>query len=320
MGTIIITPKTQGVIGSTKIEYNVAKGIVYFNTQGKIVETLLSNKQFETWVEVSPKTGSYTGKIKTYKGKEYEMAQMPKVIENKESISRDSVYYQQYDHEIAAFTLIYNRALEYDRKLLKEERIFKLSETKSLFTLPITNAVGLFFVGGGKYTVFPSPLDSTLVKAICMRESRCCIGQKVTDIMQVNNEGDWVKGKEAIGLKKGTKIEQAESIQKGILWLHTKSFGAKKYYVKNLKWNKGWDYSTAKIDNITIEKGKNAELNIYTCTNDWWTTVKKYNGSPKQDEYLKAVKEYFTKSKTPSNQDYYVDNKNYIKPHVPKSL
>ena len=59
-----------------------------------------------------------------------------------------------------------------------------------------------FFVGGGKYTNLPSCLDPTLVKAMCMRESRCCITQQQQDIMQVNNEGDWVKGKEQVGLKK----------------------------------------------------------------------------------------------------------------------
>ena len=37
------------------------------------------------------------------------------------------------------------------------------------------------------------------------------------------------------------------------------------------------DYTDAKVENITTEREKNAELNIYTCSNDWWNAVKQYN-------------------------------------------
>lgn len=320
MGRISISSKTENVIGNLNLNYHVAKGIVYFDSNGKVIKTILHNKKFESWVEISSITGKYIGEIRDYEGRKYEKAQMPNIINNNEISPRHKVYYQQFDHEIAAFTLIYNRTLEHDRKLLKEKRIFKLSETKRLFALPIINTVGLFFVGGGKYTNLPSCLDPTLVKAMCMRESRCCITQQQQDIMQVNNEGDWVKGKEQVGLKKGLKIKESQSIQAGILWLHSKSLSTRKYYIRGLKWNKGWDYTDAKVENITTEREKNAELNIYTCSNDWWNAVKQYNGSPKKEEYVRAVREYYQKASIPTCEDYYVDDKNYIRPYVPESI
>lgn len=39
-------------------------------------------------------------------------------------------------------------------------------------------------------------------KSDVYEESRCCITQQQQDIMQVNNEGDWVKGKEQVSLKR----------------------------------------------------------------------------------------------------------------------
>ena len=148
MGRISISSKTENVIGNLNLNYHVAKGIVYFDSNGKVIKTILHNKKFESWVEISSITGKYIGEIRDYEGRKYEKAQMPNIINNNEISPRHKVYYQQFDHEIAAFTLIYNRALEHDRKLLKEKRIFKLSETKRLFALPIINTVGLFFVGG----------------------------------------------------------------------------------------------------------------------------------------------------------------------------
>lgn len=55
---------------------------------------------------------------------------MPNIINNNEISPRHKVYYQQFDHEIAAFTLIYNRALEHDRKLLKENVYLNLVKRK----------------------------------------------------------------------------------------------------------------------------------------------------------------------------------------------
>ena len=60
--------------------------------------------------------------------------------------------------------------------------------------------------------------------------------------------------------KKGLKIKESQSIQAGILWLHSKSLSTRKYYIRGLKWNKGWDYTDAKVENITTEREKNAEL------------------------------------------------------------
>ena len=61
-------------------------------------------------------------------------------------------------------------------------------------------------------------------------------------------------------------------------------------------------------------------MNIYTCSNDWWNEVKQYNGSPKKEEYVRAVREYYQKASIPTCEDYYVDDKNYIRPYVPESI
>ena len=43
-------------------------------------------------------------------------------------------------------------------------------------------------------------------------------------------------------------------------------------------------------------------------------------GSPKKEEYVRAVREYYQKASIPTCEDYYVDDKNYIRPYVPESI
>jgi len=317
----------ENVSQKTKVEGEiVARGKVYFDKEGKEIACVKSNTEFETWVE------SETGQGTVYNSKHYEKAIMPKIINNPEQIKRHKVYYQQYDHEIAALTHLFNRRLNADKETLKEQKIFPLQYTgvRGLFKLPIFNSkVGSAFVGGGSYTIMPSGLNPTLVKAICMRESRCNIGKGTKDIMQVNNTGDWVDTKTIMGLSKGTTPNTVASIKAGILWLYAKGImNAQKYYIKNLVWAKGgWDYQPAQYKDIvsTLEKNS-AELNIFSwkkssttlatgaIDSDWQFATREYNGSPEKEAYIKAVDAYYKEATVPKASDYYVDNENYIIP------
>ena len=305
----------------------VARGKVYFDKEGKEVAHVKSNTEFETWVE------SETGQGTIFNGKYYEKAIMPKIIQNSEHPPRHKVYYQQYDHEIASLTHLFNRWLNADKETLKEQKVFPLqyAEIQDLFKLPLFNTrSGSVFVGGGSYTMMPSELDPTLVKAICMRESRCNIGQRTIDIMQVNNSGDWADIKKVINLSKGVALtDPAAGIKAGILWLYAKGImNAQKYYIKNLSWtSKGWDYRVAKYSDIISTQEKNsAELNIFTWKknstpiatgaigDDWQLAAREYNGSSAKEAYITAVDEYYKEATTPQASDYYADDKNYIVP------
>ena len=92
MGRISISSKTENVIGNLNLNYHVAKGIVYFDSNGKVVKTILHNEKFESWVEISSITGKYIGEIRDYEGRKYEKAQMPNIINNNEISPRQNVY------------------------------------------------------------------------------------------------------------------------------------------------------------------------------------------------------------------------------------
>ena len=65
MGRISISSKTENVIGNLNLNYHVAKGIVYFDSNGKVVK-LFAYKKIESWVEISSITGKYIGEIRDY--------------------------------------------------------------------------------------------------------------------------------------------------------------------------------------------------------------------------------------------------------------
>ena len=233
------------------------------------------------------------------KGVLYEKAPMPKIINNdREAIGRQVVLYQQYDHEIAALTLIFNRLIKHDTKLLSNNKIYHLAETEEI-KLPFPHrGQGRFLVGNPSYTVLPSPLDPTLVKAVCMQESRCGFDQDAgTDIMQVNVLGDLVEEKSSLGLVYN-KVPSP--------WLISKGFEAHEYYMKGLEWkDKKWAYRKAEINNIRNTLEPNCALFlIYTWNGDWWKAVQKYNGGGTKN-YSESVQ-----------SDYYVDDTLYIVPDI----
>lgn len=75
-------------------------------------------------------------------------------------------------------------------------------------------------------------LDPTLVKAIGMQESSLGVGANTTDIMQVNNKGDWNSVKATYGLTKGVTPNVSESLSAGIKLLATKGFAGGVTYNK----------------------------------------------------------------------------------------
>ena len=42
MGRISISSKTENVIGNLNLNYHVAKGIVYFDSNGKVIKTIFT--------------------------------------------------------------------------------------------------------------------------------------------------------------------------------------------------------------------------------------------------------------------------------------
>lgn len=64
-------------------------------------------------------------------------------------------------------------------------------------------------------------------------------------------------------------------------------------------------YANGNIANPTYQQ-------VCTGTTDFAETVK--------EEYVRAVREYYQKASIPTCEDYYVDDKNYIRPYVPESI
>lgn len=318
MGEATVSSAKPHEVQQVLVNISKAKGIVYFNTNGFPVKVLKSNLMFETWVEVDD-TSLVSGITRQYEGVLYEKALMPKIINNdREAIGRQVVLYQQYDHEIAALTLIFNRLIKHDTKLLSNNKIYHLAETEEI-KLPFPHrGQGRFLVGNPSYTVLPSPLDPTLVKAVCMQESRCGFDQDAgTDIMQVNVLGDWVEEKSSLGLVYNKVPSPWLSLKAGIAWLISKGFEAHEYYMKGLEWkDKKWDYRKAEINNIRNTLEPNCALFlIYTWNSDWWKAVQKYNGGGTKN-YSESVKSYYHNTRESVQSDYYVDDTLYIVPDI----
>jgi RHS repeat-associated protein len=169
--------------------------IVYFNSQGKETKRIASNTEFKTYVEVNcvPMGGgtcSYTIE-----------APMPKVIQSKNGEATNTTDYQKNDYQIAASTALFN----YNKEHLQ------------IYT------DGNKLIPSSNNTQIPD-LDPTTVKAISIQESNAGVDTKTTDIMQVNNGGDWAAFKGNYGLSKGTTPDIATSVGTGIMELATKGF------------------------------------------------------------------------------------------------
>lgn len=290
----------------------VAKGIVFFDKDGNKIETIKSNYRFEAWVELDEQIEASNETI-NYNDRNFEKAEMPKILENE--LGKVKLSYQQYDHEIATHVLIFNRKLKKAKDLLKNNTIINLSVDNDLNIFFENMTKGTFLVGNTKYTKLPNFLDPTLIKAICMQESRCGTDPDAqTDVMRVNVPGDWVSEKGLMGLKKGIIPNQCDSIKYGIAWLVAKGFDRLRYYIGNLKWESGgWNYDGVSVENITKKLEKNyAEFIVYSWSqDDWWYAVDLYNGGG-VDNYMKAVKTYYNTQRSAEISDYYKDVNNYI--------
>lgn len=130
-------------------------------------------------------------------------APMPNVVAGFE----DSKY-QQYDHEIAANTALFNDKLETGTNLPKPDNNHSIDKS-----------------------VLPEKLDVNIVKAMVLQESLAgtisgATGTGKTDIMQSNVKGDWSDTKANIGLSKGETMTPNKSISAGISILFMKGMSS----------------------------------------------------------------------------------------------
>ncbi len=236
--------------------------IVYFNQQGQEIRRIESNTIFKTYVQVQEralnanfKNGSVSGAV-TYTFE----APMPGVAAGYEASK-----FQKNDYQIAASTFLLNREISKEASPL-------ISTGGDLPTSTKNHTVG---------TDLPGTLDVNIVKAMIIQESQGGTytggaGTGTTDIMQVNNRGDWVDQKAQVGLTKGQAMTPETSVNAGVKWLFLKGMGSNSKGVMNWR------------------SGKNG---------DWFDAVSRYNGNPKID-YVGDVKKIY-ESMTPATPNNY---------------
>lgn len=295
------------------IYHQVAKGIVFFDKDGnRLWKPIKSNYRFEAWVEVDEQIKA-SNKTITYKGRTFEKAEMPKILENE--LGKIEISYQKYDHEIASYVLLFNRKLKYLKESLKNNVIINLSKNTEINIFFENMVKGTFLVGNIEYTKLPGFLDPTLIKAICMQESRCGTDKNAKgDLMRVNVLGDWNSEKGRMGLVKGIVPQPNESIKYGITWLVAKGFSRSQYYARNVSWEEGgWNYDKVSLTDIfKTNDGNSADFLVYTWTEcGWRNAVYRYNGNGTEN-YIEGVEAFYKKQHPFDISFYYKDDKNYI--------
>ncbi len=195
--------------------------VVYFDDQGNEINRMASDKRFETYVRVAEGTsGSVSSEVSGVNGS-FMQAAMPKAIPGYEDAK-----YQTYDYDIAANTFLFNQQLANDPGSLPTPSDFhSLAENADM----------------------PNALDPTLVKAMALEESKAGTytegaGTGTTDVMQVNNSGDWATEKTRVGLTQSQTMTPNASIKASIKWLYLKGMtsddkGKMNWGNKNGTWN-----------------------------------------------------------------------------------
>lgn len=199
--------------------------IVYYNLKGQEIHRVKSNTEFKTFIQVGATSSNFKngGNGFNPSGGMFIEAPMPGVASGFEDAK-----FQQYDHEIAAETAIFNYHLEKAR------------------AGGYVNGVASFPTKGEGYSLGSLPegnLDVNLVKAMVLEESMAGnyaggSGTGTTDIMQVNNKGDWSELKSQLGLSYGQTMTPQSSVRAGIGLLFLKSMSANNDKVMNFSsWN-----------------------------------------------------------------------------------
>lgn len=225
--------------------------IVFFYNNGQEAARIKSNTEFRTYVVTVP-----TDPHKDFELKE---APMPNIIQDKNGEPTTAPRYQDNDYQIAASTFIFN-------------------EQKNNGTLQLTSEGGAAIPQSATKAI--PDLDPTMVKALTIQESNA--GAKTTDVLQINNKGDWSNVKADYGLTKGVTPDVKTSISAGIDLLATKGF-------------KG---------GITYDAKTGAQTFTYQ---GWNKAAANYNGGGATkygQDYGGSVKQMVDNSKKPTPADY----------------
>ncbi|MCB0643517.1 MAG: RHS repeat-associated core domain-containing protein, partial [Phaeodactylibacter sp.] len=217
--------------------------IVYYNLQGREIHRVKSNTEFRTFIQVGASSANFKDGSNGFNpsGGMFIEAPMPGVASGFEDAK-----FQQYDHEIAAETAIFNYNLD-----------------KAGAGGYVNGAASLPTKGEG-YSLGSLPegnLDVNLVKAMVLEESRAGnftggSGTGATDIMQVNNKGDWSELKPQLGLSYGQAMTPQSSVRAGLGLLFLKSMPANDNKVMNFSsWNV-WGYNGGGNPNYSAEVQK----------------------------------------------------------------
>lgn len=191
--------------------------VVFYDENGRVILRIESKKLNQTFVATGQKKKKGRVEWNTFAE-----AEMPGIIEGYEGTK-----YQDYDHEIAAQTYLFNH--------LKDKE------------LPANTN------GEQNDDDRPSDLNPTLVKAIILQETGVGTfngnnGQNgKSDIMQANvttnnGETDWSDSKAKFGLEKGKSATPSQSIYAGIRILYQKGLTTQN---GSTKWTGGSDWFKA---------------------------------------------------------------------------
>ena len=201
------------------------RDIVYFNNKAHEILRIKSSTSFETYVQVNKTNNSLHSNFNLseivkslntpvpFVG-DFQKAPMPNIISEKLRTDKDGEgnwkvdkgldvpKFQKYDYQIAATTFLFNQ-----------------NKNNTQFYTEGGNAIPI------KENIQIPNLDPTLLKAMAFQEST--MGQIRSDIMSINNKGDYPKGggyKAAYGVKKEDVINASTSINMAPNYLVTKGF------------------------------------------------------------------------------------------------
>jgi RHS repeat-associated protein len=247
------------------------RDMVYFNYQGEEVNRIKSNTVFTTYIHTGV-SNSIDGVVNPWME-----VPMPRIIQNhpnEPNTSATGASYQAYDYEIAA-----------------QVGLFNLKKSRNEIVL---NTSGGVLIPASVVATIPD-LDPTVVKAMCMQESRLgnCDSKSTPkgaygDLMQVAQMGDWGDWKKQYGIEaEDIFVSPSLSIHAGIRILAMKGFG--------------FEYPTKKEEGKDVpDKSKLAIAKFL----GYVVAVENYNGSTNKENYVANVKTMVNDSFSPQKENY----------------